>query len=55
MSDELVDEGEHDGVGRGDGVETSARGERENNTRGEDEEEESSREQVHPHGSLSRR
>lgn len=54
MSDELVGKSEHDGVGRGDDVETTARGEGQENAGGEEEEEEGSRQQVHPHGSLFR-
>lgn len=49
MANELVNKGEDDGVGRGNGVETGARGQGQENTGGEDKEEERSRQQVHPH------
>ena len=55
MSDELVDKREHNRVGCRDGVESSTRGEGQEDTGGEDEEEESSCQKIHPHGSLSRR
>ena len=49
VSDELVSKGEHDGVDRSDGVQTTARGQGQEDTRGKEEEEESSRQKVHPH------
>ena len=49
MADELVDEGEDDGVGRGDDVEAATRGEGEEDTGGQEEEEERSGNQIHPH------
>ena len=54
MSDELVDDREHDGVRRGDSVESSARREGQEDAGSEDEEEKRSREKIAPHGSLSR-
>lgn len=53
MANELVDKGEDHCVGGCDSVETAARREREHDAGSKDEEEESSCEQVHPHGSLS--
>lgn len=49
VANELVNKGEDDGVDGGDGVEAATRGERQEDTRGKEEEEESSRQKVHPH------
>jgi hypothetical protein len=49
MTHILVDKGEDDGVGRSDSVETSTRGEGQENARSEDEEEKSSCQKISPH------
>jgi hypothetical protein len=55
VTDELVDKREDDGVGGGDGVETSTRGEGQENARGEEEEEKSSRKKIAPHSVCNRK